>query len=105
MVEKWIIMSLNTSKTKIMLYSVKAHSVVLDLDGQLIERVRSMKYLGVLIDEKLSFSLQAEYATSKATNAFSKVDRQINDRSSLSVQTSITLHYTSRWFGLAWKTQ
>jgi len=40
-------MSMNASKTKIMLFGSKAHSVVLHLDGQLIERVRSMKYLGV----------------------------------------------------------
>jgi len=52
---------LNTQKTKFMVFS-KARVQPLDncgllsLDGKSIERVSSYKYLGIWIDEKLSFN-------------------------------------------------
>jgi len=36
-----------------------------------------MKYLGVWLDEHLNFDDQAEYAASKATRAFAKIERLI----------------------------
>jgi len=39
-----------------------------------------MKYLGVWLDENLNFDDQAEYAASKATRAFTKIDRLMSKR-------------------------
>jgi hypothetical protein len=53
-------LKLNVNKTKYMIVSGKRTNVGngtsnLTIDGELVERVSSIKYLGVEIDEKLTF--------------------------------------------------
>jgi len=65
-------------KTKMVLFGNSHAKLNLSLLGTPIEQVSKMKYLGVWIDEHLNFDDQAEYAASKATRAFAKIDRLIN---------------------------
>jgi len=44
------------------------------------------------LDKKLNFHAQAEYAASKATKAFSKINRFIGGRQWLMPATGTTLH-------------
>jgi len=89
--DKWD-MSLNTSKTKVMLFGSRQRPLSVSLHDKKIEHVKSIKYLGVWLDEHLSFYEQAEYAAGKATRAFGKISRLINGRNGIAPQTAIMLY-------------
>ena len=73
-------MTLNTSKTKVMLFGSAGGTVSLTLHGAAVEQVDVIKYLGVWLDNQLTFMQQVEYAISKATRAAWKVNRLIEGR-------------------------
>jgi len=52
------------------------------------QQVKEVKYLGVMLDNRLRFDAQAEYAASKARKAFVQINRLItgNRRQGLTVQ-------------------
>jgi len=75
--EEWEL-QLNTSETKVMLFGSQQGKLNLTLQGVKIEQVESIIYLGVWLDTHLTFLQQAEYATSKASKAYWKVNRLID---------------------------
>jgi len=85
-------MTLNTSKTKVMLFGSAGGTVSLTLHGAAVEQVDVIKYLGVWLDNQLTFMQQAEYAISKATRAAWKVNRLIEGRHGLTPKTGSVLY-------------
>ncbi len=85
-------LSLNVSKTKSMLfdYSRGASSVLsLSLDGNDIEHVSTYKYLGLLLDDKLSMELHISKLCSKTKMKLGMLGRI---RTFISKSTAITLY-------------
>ena len=54
------------------------HEITLKLYGESIEKVEFMKYLGVLLDSKLSFDKHVEYITEKASRKLGLI-RKLNE--------------------------
>jgi len=77
-------MLLNISKTKVMLFGAPNQSLDVTVQGRPVEQVTHFKYLGVWINEHLSFTEQADYAESKAIKAFFKVARLTDSRKVIS---------------------
>lgn len=73
---KWLMfkkLKLNVSKTKAMVISNRRanyDSVRVKMDGVLLERVQEIKYLGVLIDDKLSFKNHIDYTIGKIAKKY-----------------------------------
>jgi len=64
--QKWG-MALNVSKTKVLLFGEVDDDVIqLKMYGNDITQVSEIKYLGVLLDHQLNFSLHVDYAIAKA---------------------------------------
>ena len=59
-------MMLNVSKTKVMMFGDSVEEVKIVVDGKLLDQVLSYKYLGIMLDPKMDFGLQVDYAVSKA---------------------------------------
>lgn len=77
-------LSLNTDKTKFMIIKsrfnsipTKGHSGVF-INNQRIEQVQECKYLGVVVDEHLTFSKHAEYITKKIAKKVYLLGRMSN---------------------------
>jgi len=88
-------MVLNETKTKVMLFGSSGGEVVnVKINGQPIQQVTSQKYLGVILDAQLDFSLQAEYAAGKAKRASAKVSTLYDGREGIPVQTGNALYKT-----------
>ena len=64
------------------------------INDQPIQQVTSQKYLGIILDAQLDFSLQAEYAAGKAKRASAKVSTLYDGREDIPVQTGISLYKT-----------
>lgn len=73
-IEKWLSgnsLDVNTSKTKFLIIKSKYNMIDINshsgiyINGESIEQVRECKYLGVIIDENLTFSSHASYLTNK----------------------------------------
>ena len=72
--EKWDLKP-NFPKTKVMLFGDKQDGTVcICANGYQIEQVKEVKYLGVMLDNRLRFDAQAEYAASKARKAFARIN-------------------------------
>lgn len=65
---KWRKLKLNVSKTKYMVVTTRRSesNAVISIDGETVERVNVMKYLGVMLDEKLTFAEHVDYTIRKA---------------------------------------
>ena len=85
-------MTLNTGKTKVMLFGSVGGTVSLTLHSSAVEQVDCIKYLGVWLDNQLTFMQQVEYAISKATKAAWKVNRLIEGRKGLTPKTGSVLY-------------
>jgi len=92
-------MLLCISKTKIMLFGAPNQCLDVTIQGRPVEQMLHFKYLGVWIDEDLSFTEQAEYAASKSIKAFSKFARLIEGRKGISPQIGIVLYTVNVWSG------
>ena len=88
---KWLTqkgLSLNTGKTKFIIKS-KFNTISntnhngIFINGQRIEQVDQYKYLGVKVDEYLTFSKHAEYVTYKIAKKLNLMNRMISYLSSL----------------------
>ena len=62
--------------------------------GSLVDNVTSYKYLGILLDSDLNFSMHIEYAVGKAKRASAKVSRLIEGDKGVPVHTGIELYKT-----------
>jgi len=87
-------MKINAAKSKVMLFGGKRDTLQITIDGTELENVRSFKYLGVVLDPMLDFSIQADYAASKVKRASFKISTLIKGRKGLSVQSGIDLYKT-----------
>lgn len=70
---KWKKLQLNIAKTKCMVVTTRRlnnNGGVVWMDGQAVERVQSIKYLGVMLDEKLNFNEHIDYTIRKAARKF-----------------------------------
>lgn len=65
---KWKKLKLNVSKTKYMVVTTRRSesNVGIRIDGEAVERVNVIKYLGVMLDEKLSFAEHVDFTIRKA---------------------------------------
>jgi len=57
----------------VMIFGDTGKDVVIKVDGSSTENVRSFKYLGIISDPDLNFSLQVDNAVCKAKQASLKV--------------------------------
>lgn len=65
-------LKLNTSKTKYMIVKSKnktidLRNIVLQIDGENIECVHNIKYLGIIIDDQLKFDIHTDYICKKSS--------------------------------------
>jgi len=79
-------------------YSVMNHTqdVKLELKGSLIKQVTSHKYLGVILDNRLDFSMHVDHSVGKAKRASAKVFSLIDGHQGISVQTGINIQDLSQ---------
>ncbi len=64
--QKWLsrnVLTMNTVKTKYTTFGIARHQPDIDclFDGKKIERVREFEYLGLVLDENLSFSKHTDH--------------------------------------------
>ena len=93
---EWLVqngLSLNTEKTKFMIIKSKfniiptrSHTGIL-INSKRIEQVEQCKYLGVVVDEYLTFSKHAEYITNKIAKKVNLMKRMSSYLSSWAKQT------------------
>ena len=60
-------------KTNAIAFTNKANHANISMDGIRIEFQREIKFLGVIIDDKLNFNAHVKYAIKKATKVFKKL--------------------------------
>lgn len=92
-INTWLKMNklkLNEDKTKIMKINMNSNTTF-EINNNKIERVKSIKYLGFIIDEKLNFNEHMEYTCKKIGKKIGFFKRI---RSKLSVLTSINIYNT-----------
>ena len=70
-------MDINVSKTKVMVFGNQTGKIDTKIHGSSVENVTSYKYLGILLDSDLNFSMHTEYAVGKAKRASAKICRLI----------------------------
>ena len=71
-------MIINAEKTKVMVFGDVIDEVKIKINDTVIENVQSYKYLGVVLDQLLDFSLQVDYVVGKAKRATAKVGSLID---------------------------
>ena len=83
-------LKLNSVKTKFMIISDSSSdsNVIISIDGQPIERVNNNKYLGVIIDDRLTFKNHCEYIAKKMSKKLNFL-RRIRNR--LDMKTALLL--------------
>ena len=85
-------MIMNGTKIKVINFSDKEEPIELKVEDKVVEQVKSMVYLGIVLDEKLKFDLQVENAIGKAKSALNKVCTLIRGQRGISVDTGIELY-------------
>jgi len=61
--------NIDIAKTKVMLFGTRSRDVIIKIKGLTLANVRSYRYLGVILDENLSFGVQVDNAVCKAKRA------------------------------------
>jgi len=85
-------MVLNCMKTKCILFGgSKGDCLNLTIDSSPAEEVSQQLYLGVMLDQRLTFSFQVDYAVSKAQRATYKLSGLMKGREGIPVQLFKTL--------------
>ena len=85
-------MELNALNKKVMLFGDTINKVSVKINDKVLECVTSFKYLGVLLDTQMDFSLQVDYAALKAKRAMAKVATLTNGRKGIPVRIGIDLY-------------
>jgi hypothetical protein len=95
-------LSLNIDKTKYMLFMPKrkkvSHNIVIRLSGLAIEEVTNIKFLGVVLDNKLNFSDHISYVCKKVSKGIGilyKARPFINHKGLMTLYNSFLLPYFS----------
>ena len=92
---RWKKLQLNVSKTKCMTVMTRQSdgmSRAVQIDGEEIERVESIKYLGVMLDEKLNFNDHIDYTIRKAAQKFGvlcRINRYLTTEAKIDVYKSL----------------
>ena len=111
MVEDWMkrhMLELAHHKTEVVMISNRksAQSVSVQAGSATIESRRELKYLGVILDDRLSFTTHVDYACKKASGAIAALTRMMANTSGVyadkrrllaSVSTSIVRYGFSAW--------
>ena len=84
-------LKLNTSKTKYLIISsrVNVDNICVSIDGETIDRVREIKYLGVIIDDNLTFKSHIDNVIKKIAKKFGILCRLKKD---LTISSKIQLY-------------
>ncbi len=98
-------LTLNTKKTKFMIFGTKTRlkttgDAPIILNGDVIERVREFKYLGVILDETLSFDSHIQYIHNKASRkmgAIKKLRECVDKSTALRLYKSLVLPHFDYW--------
>jgi len=85
-------MVLNAAKTKVMIFGNIDEEVKITIEGSVVEKVNSYKYLGVIQDVNLDFGLQVEHAVANARRASAKISSLIDGHNGLPVHIGIDLY-------------
>ena len=85
-------MIINSEKTKVMVFGDVIDEVKIKINDTVLENVQSYKYLGVVLDQQLDFSLQVDYAVGKAKRATAKVGSLIDGTRGIPVDIGIQLY-------------
>lgn len=92
---RWKKLQLNVSKTKCMIVTTRPSDGVsraVRIDGEEIERVETIKYLGVMLDEKLNFNDHIDYTIRKAARKFGvlcRINRYLTTEAKIDVYKSL----------------
>lgn len=92
---RWKKLQLNVSKTKCMIVTTRRIgdlSRTVSIDGEVIERVEVMKYLGVMLDGKLNFNEHIDYTIRKAARKFGvmcRISRSLTAEAKVNVYNSL----------------
>ena len=94
-------LSLNAKKTKQMNFGTrqqikKARGINLHIEGKVIQKVPSFKYLGLILDPTLSFNQQIKNVANIVTHKMfmlTKIRRYLNNKSMLCIYKSMVLPY------------
>jgi len=87
-------MPLNVDKTKVMVFGNNQDYVEIKINDTVIENISEQKYLGVVLDHQLNFSLQVQHAVGKAKRAFGKVSMLMDGRTGVPIEIAINLYKT-----------
>lgn len=81
----WNKLSLNLNKTKIMLFGNSRVNTQMKIDGVEMERVHEIKFLGVTIDDKISWKSQIKNVQSKVSRSIAIIykAKKVLDQTSL----------------------
>ena len=86
-------MLLNVSKTKVIDFSIgQKERFDIKLGENLIENVSSIKYLGLVLDDNLSFDMQVDSVVGKVNSALNKICILIRGRRGISISVGIDLY-------------
>ena len=70
-----------------MVFGDSTDAIDISINGNMVEQVDTQKYLGVMLDPQLNFSLQADFAVSKVKRAAAKVSLLYDGREGIPLQT------------------
>ncbi len=92
-------MTLNTEKTKFVVFGSRQRlrqvpELNLSINGEKLEQVQEMKYLGVILDKFLTFDLHVEYVHSKSVKRLGIVQKA---REFLDLGTPVQLYQSLVW--------
>ena len=84
-------MELN-QKTKVMCFGDEHVTLDIVMNGRILEQVSCYKFVGIMVDEKLSFEQHVEFACGKTKAALNKISILLNGRRGLPVGNAIELY-------------
>ena len=77
-----------------MIFGHTNDSITINIEDTPVEVVQTYKYLGVILDSNLDFSVHVDYAVSKAKKATAKICTLIDGRKGISIQLGLQLNKT-----------
>ena len=98
-VDRWIKkkqLSVNVGKTKFLLFTKSSKTLDVFIKGSKIEQTKSIKYLAVLIDDKLKWHENIDYVANKLSAAYGilcKPRRYVPQNALISVNYSLANSY------------
>lgn len=87
-------LKLNIMKTKCMCICSRGHNINIKISNNNIECVEQIKYLGVIVDNKLSFNAHADFICSKISkkiNFLYRIRKRISTKCAINIYNSIIL--------------